>query len=68
MGCIYEGKTFHLETRRESFVLYTNFGEERLELLYQDIGQLEEFIKIAKNRAKEVGLSTTCPQSLTDAP
>jgi len=35
---------FHLETRRESFVLYTDFGAQSLELANKDLPLLQAYV------------------------
>jgi len=40
MGLVLQGEGLHAEARRESFVLYNNFGDNRIELEWKLFDQL----------------------------
>ena len=46
-GIDFEG--LHGELRRESFVIYTDYGEDRIELLYSDLPKLVKLIQIIED-------------------
>lgn len=48
----------HVETRRESVVIYTDFGDQRVEIPYRNLDELETLIAEAKRRAHDVGIAT----------
>ena len=39
-----DGSDVHAEARRESFTLYTDFGHERIELLWKDLPHLKTLL------------------------
>lgn len=45
----------HLETRRESFALYTDFGDQSLEVAYSEIARLRAYLDFAERRQPTTG-------------
>lgn len=49
-------KKLHAEARRESFVIYTDFGDQRMELSWDKLVALDEHLKWLKNHAEQNNL------------
>lgn len=57
MGLIVDdnGHGFHGELRRESFVLFTDFGKERIELLWAQFEEVEHVVAEIRRLAEKHG-------------
>lgn len=60
MGRILEDQNqgIHVEMRRESFVIYTDLGKQRIELPYRNLQELEGLLNDARNLAQSDGIAT----------
>lgn len=60
MGFILPDKNqgIHVETRQQSFVIFTDFGNTRIELPYRNLNELIDLLGEAKKRAEDMSIPT----------